>query len=131
MSTVSGQNSQASSFPIQSAFPGTATLDSPHIRGGAGNPLQPHLKEEESETWFLDPSHFQSVRSYYPIPFFPKLCQVLVFMRDETKKPCAVEEQATRPELGEKVEARRDGGREGERERGKKGRKRGWRKGKG
>lgn len=44
-------------------------------------------------------------------------------MSDETKMAFAVEEQATGPELGEKVGAGREGGDEGKRERGTKGRK--------
>lgn len=126
---MSDQGSEASRFPTQSAFPGIATPDLPHTQGGEEEQGTP-LKEEESEPWFLDPSHFQSVRSYCPIPFFPKLCQVLVFMRDETKKAFAMEEQATRPELREKVGVGRDGGREGGRERGNKERKQGWEEGK-
>lgn len=41
MSTVSGQNSQASSFPIPTAFPGTATLDSPISGEEQGTPYSP------------------------------------------------------------------------------------------
>lgn len=70
------------------------------------------------------------MRWYCQIPNFPKLCQVLVFMRDETKKAFAMEEQATGPEQREKAVAGRDWGREGERERETKGRKEKGRKGK-
>lgn len=48
------------------------------------------------------------------------MCQVPVFMRDETKKAFAVEQQVTGLELGEKVGAERDGEREGGGERGKR-----------
>lgn len=57
-------------------------------------------------------------------PLLLQLCQVPLFMRDETKKAFAEEEQAAGPELGENMRAGREGGREGDRERGKKGRKR-------
>lgn len=45
-------------------------------------------------------------------PLLLQLRQVPLFVRDETKKAFAVEEQAAGPELGENMRAGREGGRE-------------------
>lgn len=35
-----------------------------HSQGGLEHPLWAHLKEEASQAWLLDPSHFQRVSGY-------------------------------------------------------------------
>lgn len=88
-----------------------APIVDPFKRRGKSGSAPGAFSLPESERLLLDPLLLQ-------------LCQAPLFMRDETKKAFAVEEQAAGPELGENMRAGREGGREGDRERGKKGRKR-------
>lgn len=104
-------------FPAQSALPGPATLGpltAKEAQGTLVDPFKGRGKSGSAPGFFSLPESERLLLG----PLLLQLCQVPLFVRDETKKAFAVEEQAAGPELGENTRAGREGGREG----GRKGR---------